>query len=454
MIDIASFIPEELKELAQLFPKQAPLYVVGGFVRDAIEYNKASQDIDVASALTPPELAYVLKNSKFGLKAASLRLGTMIIKGARSYEYTAFRIDSYPEGAGNHSPQEITFTRKLEKDANRRDFKCNAVYYDIREDKIVDPLNGIQDIQDKVLSTTIDPYQVLSQDGLRIMRLARMIATHGYSVEKTTKEAASRLVSRLRDISIERISTELVKILLSDNCYAGLSFLREIGAWNFIIPEIAKCDGVEQNPKYHKYDVLEHTFRTVEFAPKKIRVAALLHDVAKPVCQEKDGNTYKHDVIGAEMSKKILKRMKFPNEVIAQTEELVAAHMFDVTGTAKQATIRRFIAAHPDRVLDIVALQTADGKATGLVSGPLKENRILLEYNKMKEENIPIKINDMKYSGHKLAALGFRGKEIGDVLDEMFDNVIIGCIKNDAEVLDRYARKKMEKLHGNSNSNN
>ena len=184
MIDIASFIPEELKQIAKLFPEKAPLYVVGGFVRDAIEYNKASSDIDLASGLTPPELSYVLKDSPFALKAASPRLGTMIIKGEKSYEYTAFRVDSYPEGAGDHSPKEVTFTRSLEKDARRRDFKCNAVYYDILNEKIIDPLGGIADIKKKTISTTIDPNIVLAQDGLRIMRLARMKATLGYSVEE------------------------------------------------------------------------------------------------------------------------------------------------------------------------------------------------------------------------------------------------------------------------------
>ena len=453
MIDLASFIPDELRELANLFPEQAPLYVVGGFVRDAIEYNKASQDIDIASALTPPELSFVLKGSRFNLKAASLRLGTMIVKGERTYEYTAFRVDSYPQGNGVHAPQEVLFTRKLEKDARRRDFKCNAVYYDIRADKIVDPLNGIQDIQNKILSTTIEPDVVLAQDGLRIMRLARMIATHGYSVEESTKKAAILLTSRLKDISIERITTELVKILLGDHAYEGLSFLREINAWPFIIPELAKCDGFEQNPKYHKYDVLEHTYKTVELAPKKIRIAALFHDIAKPICQEKDGNMYKHDIVGAEMSKRILKRMKFPNQIIDDTVELVAAHMFNLTGTAKRATIRRFIAAHSDKIPAIVALQKADALATGMVQEPIS-SKLWDEYLTMKDENVPLNIKDLKYNGTRLATIGFKGKDIGDVLNEMFDNVIIGCIKNDEEVLDKYAKKKWEKLYGNSNSNN
>ncbi|MCR4875514.1 MAG: CCA tRNA nucleotidyltransferase [Clostridia bacterium] len=454
MIDIAKLIPNELIEMAKLFPKQAPLYIVGGFVRDAIEYNTASEDIDITSALTPPELAYVLKNSQFTVKPASPRLGTMIVKGQRAYEYTSFRVDSYPQGKGNHAPQEVLFTRNIEKDAKRRDFKCNAVYYDIVNDKIVDPLGGIKDIQDKILNTTIEPTTVLSQDGLRIMRLARMVATHNYSVAKDTLDAAKELTNRLRDVSIERISTELVKILISDHPYEGLDLLRKIGSFRYFLPELDACDGEPQNPKYHLYDVLEHTFKCVEFAPKKIRIAALFHDVGKPVCMKNDGNTYKHDIVGATMTKKILTRMKFPNNIISHTVELVDTHMFDMAGTAKKATIRRFIAKHADVVLDIVALQKADGLATGLVSGPLRESELLKQYNEMKDENVPFKIVDLKISGNDLLKMGFKGKTIGTVLDEMFDNCVIGCIKNEEAVLRKYAEKKKEKLYGTSQSDN
>ena len=451
MIDIASFIPQELKDMAKLFPEKAPLYVVGGFVRDAIEYNKASLDIDISSGLTPPELAYVLKNSKFALKPASPRLGTMIVKGEKAYEYTAFRVDSYPQGLGNHSPQEVTFTRNLEKDARRRDFKCNAVYYDILNDKIVDPLGGIAEIQQKIISTTIDPNIVLAQDGLRIMRLARMKATLGYSVDEETLKSAKEQSWRLKDISIERITTELVKILLSNHAYDGLSLLRDIGALKYVIPELAACDKVPQNEKYHKYDVLEHTFKCVEYSPKKIRVAALFHDIAKPVCQAKDGNMYKHDVIGAAMTKKILKRMKFPNQIIDYTEELVGAHMFDLAKTAKQATIRRFIAHHPDNILDIIALQKADALATGMVKEEDINSRILEQYREMKDKNIPMRASELYIKGDDLYKIGFRGKMIGDLLDEMFDNCVIGCIPNTKEALNQYAERKWGRLNnGNS----
>jgi len=454
MVDIASFIPKELIEMAKLFPEQAPLYVVGGFVRDAILYENASTDIDITSALTPPELNYVLKNSPFSVKAASLRLGTMIVKGERSYEYTSFRVDSYPQEKGDHSPQEVTFTRNIEKDAKRRDFKCNAVYYDILHDKIVDPLNGLKDIDDKVLSTTIDPYAVLSQDGLRIMRLARMVACHDFTIEPETLEAATKLAGRLRDISIERISTELVKILLSDNPYKGLDVLRKTNAFRFCIPELADANGYPQNEKYHCYDVLEHTFKTVENSPKKIRIAALFHDIAKPSCMEKDGNMYKHDMVGAKMTKKILTRMKFPKQVVDQTAELVGAHMFDMSRTAKKATIRRFIVAHVDCISELIALQKADALATGMVSEPLMESNLQKQYKEMKEKNIPMRISELEINGRDLAQFGFKGKMIGSVLEEIFDNCLIECIKNERPVLEKYARKKWEKMNGNSDFNN
>ncbi len=453
MIDIASFIPKELYEMAKLFPQQAPLYVVGGFVRDAILYGKAADDIDITSALTPPELAYVLKNSTYKVKPASLRLGTMIVKGEKTYEYTSFRVDSYPAGSGEHAPKEITFTRNIEKDSKRRDFKCNAVYYDILNDKIVDPLGGLKDIENKIIQTTVDPEIILGQDGLRIMRMARIAAIHDFDVEKNTLDTATKMASRLLDVSIERVSAELIKILLSNNPYKGLDLLRTTGAFKFFIPELAACDKYPQNPKFHKYDVLEHTFRTVQNAPKKIRLAALFHDIAKPPCMEKDGNTYKHDIVGAGMTKKILTRMKFPTQVIDHTVELVAAHMFDVASTGRPATIRRFIAAHVDNILDIVALKKADALATGMVEEPI-ESTIMREYNILKDKNIPLRVVDLQINGKDLGKMGFYGKDIGNLLNEMFDACLIEGIKYDRESLLAYAERKKEKRYGTSKSNN
>ena len=151
-------------------------------------------------------------------------------KGKYSYEYTAFRVDSYPSGSGVHSPVSVRFTDDILQDAKRRDFKCNAVYYDLSQEKLVDPLGGIVDIKNGILSTADAPDITLGQDGLRIMRMIRFVSTLGYGVEEQTLASAKKLAAGLNDISVERIREELDKILAGDNCRKALELLNEIGA--------------------------------------------------------------------------------------------------------------------------------------------------------------------------------------------------------------------------------
>ena len=205
-------VREELEELASYFPIDKPLYAVGGCVRDYLR-GKEFYDVDLSGGMKPEELIELLDKTPFGVVSASPRLGTVIIKGKNTYENTAFRIDSYPAGSGIHTPTNVQFTQDLTVDAKRRDFKCNAIYYNIRERQIIDPLGGIEDIKQVILSTTISPDVVLSQDGLRILRLARFVSKLGYEIEEHTYDSAKRLAGRLREISVERIREELNRIL-------------------------------------------------------------------------------------------------------------------------------------------------------------------------------------------------------------------------------------------------
>lgn len=454
MTNIVEFIDSELYELANIFGDKTPLYIVGGFVRDSIEFNKKPEDIDLAAACTPTEVENLLKNTRFKAFEASARLGTLIIKGKRAYEYTSFRLDSYPKGSGEHSPSEVKFTKDINLDAKRRDFKCNSVYFELITNKIVDPLNGIDEIQKKKISTTIDPEIVLSQDGLRILRLIRLVAVLGYEVEEKTLEAATKLKERLKDISVERIQAEIKKILNGDHVFKALCLMRDIGALEIIFPDLQLGHKMAQNPKYHKYDVLEHIFKTVEAAPKKIRLAALLHDVAKPYCMLNHGNMYLHADVGAKMAQKILEKYKFSNEEIKMVVELVGAHMFDLNDTAKPFTIRKFISKHYQYIEDIVDLQIADAIATGLISGPLRESRTRKQIAIMKERKIPFTIKQLEINGDDLIKIGFKGKIIGQLLQEMFDVCLCENVKNEKEELVSYATKKWRKLYGNSNISN
>ena len=211
-------VKAELEELASYFPIDMPLYAVGGCVRDYLR-GKECYDIDLSGGVRPDDLVELLSKSPFRVVSASPRLGTVIIKGKNTYEYTTFRIDSYPAGSGIHTPTDVQFTDDLTVDAKRRDFKCNAIYYDIKGRQIIDPLGGIEDIKQNILSTTIDPDVVLSQDGLRILLLARFVSKLGYEIDKQTYDSAKRLLGRLNDISGERIREELNKIFEGEHCY-------------------------------------------------------------------------------------------------------------------------------------------------------------------------------------------------------------------------------------------
>ncbi len=433
----------ELEELASYFPKDKPLYAVGGCVRDYLRGEK-SYDVDLSGGVKPDELIEILKNSPFGVVSASPRLGTVIVKGKNTYEYTTFRIDSYPAGSGVHTPTEVEFTDDLTVDAKRRDFKCNAIYCQIDDGNIIDPLGGINDIERSILSTTVNPDVVLSQDGLRILRLARFVSTLGYEIESNTYDSAKRLVGRLNEISVERIREELNRILSGKYCYKALCLLRDIGALKIILPELAYNDGVAQKVEYHKYDVLEHTFKVVEACSPQVRLAGLFHDIAKGVCQDKDGNTYFHNVRGAEMTADIMTRLKYPNRQIERTSRMVRLHMFDVNGNTKESKCRRFIARNIDVFKDMLDLFEADSKGTGYFQGSRTADRLREIYAKMLEEKVPMSIKELAINGNDLIALGYDGKDIGQALNEIWDIALRGCVANDRDKLLGIAKRKVK----------
>ncbi|MDE6372169.1 MAG: HD domain-containing protein, partial [Clostridia bacterium] len=424
----------DLEELASRFPTDKPLYAVGGCVRDYLR-GKQCYDIDLAGGVKPEELVGLLDNSSFGVVSASPRLGTVIIKGKNTYEYTTFRIDSYPSCSGAHTPTDVEFTDDLTTDAKRRDFKCNAIYYDIKDGQIIDPLGGIEDIEHSVLSTTIDSDIVLSQDGLRILRLARFVSTLGYEIEEQTYDSAKRLVCRLNEISVERIREELNRILVGEHCYKALCLMRDLGVFDIIIPELAANDGVAQKAEYHKYDVLEHTFKVVEACPKQVRLAGLFHDIAKGVCQAKDGNMYFHNLVGAEMTEEIMTRLKYPNRQIERTVRMVKLHMFDVNGNTKESKCRRFIADNIDIFDDMLTLFDADSIGTGYHQSSRTAEKLRKIYAKMLDEKVPMSIKELAINGKDLQSLGYDGREIGQTLDEIWDMALRGAVANQKEIL-------------------
>ena len=424
----------ELKRLAKLFPPERPLYAVGGCVRDEI-LGREVFDIDLTSACLQEEAEKYAKAAGMRVLLGSKRLGTVMIKGEKSYEYTPFRVDSYPAGSGVHKPASVRFTEDIEEDARRRDFTVNALYYDILRGDTLDLLGGTADLDARLLRAVDDPRRVLGEDGLRIMRLYRFVAVLGFSAEEKTAAAAREMSGLLGDIAPERIRVELDKLLAGEHAAEGLRGLIGCGAMRVIMPEFCENIGVKQDPAFHMYDVDEHILRTVEYAPPRLRLAALLHDIGKGRCVREEGNMYRHAQVSAQMAEEIMTRLRYSKEQTRRTVRLVAAHMTDMRGDMRESKLRRFVAKNADIIDDLTELIIADARAACGNADREKCLRIARLRDKMQNEGVPFGVGELAINGNDVMAFGYKGEEIGKVLNELFDLCLRGEKKNERKIL-------------------
>ncbi|MFA6867282.1 MAG: CCA tRNA nucleotidyltransferase [Clostridia bacterium] len=439
-------VSKNLKKLATIFNK--PLYIVGGYVRDSLLDYKPT-DIDLASTLTPDEVMQILENTEYKVKETSPKLMTLkIIVDDEAYEYTTFRKETYQKG---HSPDTVIPTMDIVEDAKRRDFRMNAIYYNINADEIIDPLDGIADIKDRVINTVDSPQKVFSQDGLRLMRLARMAAQLGFIVSIKTMEGARENAMLIDDIAPERIRDELDLILVADTVHnieyshkKGLMILDLIYVLERILPELTLGKGMVQRADFHKYDVFFHIINTVKYADSKVRLAALMHDIGKPKCYKDNGRYFKHEEVGARMTKEILGRLRYPNKTINYVAQLVLYHMYDLRCDAKLSTLKLFVQEHRDILEDLFLLKQADSLGGGIFSN---ENpsiiRIRDVYHKMIEDKIPFTIKDLYIDGK--AVEEFPPKMRGDVLLELLRECAINENLLTEEAQRKFIQKQLQK---------
>ncbi|MBO4848310.1 MAG: CCA tRNA nucleotidyltransferase [Clostridia bacterium] len=421
----------ELIRLAELFHgKGFLLCVVGGRVRNSLMGLPLS-DTDVTSAMRPEEVIALCRENGFAVVPKGLDFGMVEVHiGDKTYEHTTFRADTYAEG-GAHRPKRVSFSDSPQEDAFRRDFTVNAMYAEVLTGNIVDPTGGAEDIGRRLIRTTSrDPRAILGDDGLRIMRLCRFAAELGFDIEENTFEAAKECAPLLADISAERVRDELVKILMADAKYGlpaqesvlrGLHLLDETGALDVILPELARCRGVEQSPKYHRFPVLEHIFRTTAMAKPDItlRLGCLLHDAAKPEMLEKQGNMHGHDAAGESIARDVLRRLRFDNDTVDRAAWLVRNHMFDLDGRAKEPTLkRRFAGWGKERALAIADIREADFRGSvgeDIEVGTAERWRRVLR--EMEEAGAPFGESDLECTGADImewAGIG-PGPRVGEI---------------------------------------
>ena len=424
------------------------LYIVGGYVRNAV-MGGFPTDIDITANVPPERLRGVVRGAK--VVVVNKTLGTCVIAiGSQKFDYTPYRTETYAEG-GTHRPLSVFFTNSMAEDSRRRDFTCNTLYYDILDNKILDPYGGVADIKNKVLKAIVSPTHVFKRDGLRIMRMVRQAAEMGFSVDSATLSCARDLVSQLKDISPERKMQEFDKILCADEKYGvegahytGLRLLGDIGAWEYILPEIMGGMGVAQNPKFHKYDVYEHTLLTVKYAPPHLRLAALLHDIGKPECLNQHGNMHKHPEIGAGLAKHRLASgmLRYPNNTIARLVKLIRRHNYDLDGTTSISKLRLFIAKNHEIIEDLFELKRADALATGMTSEPVPVRMETL-YREMLTEGCPLSLRALAINGADLleACPDFPKEKMGKTFHALLDEVVLNPALNNREWLIKRAAK-------------
>ena len=405
-------LPEKLKKLADICPR--PLYVVGGFVRNFLGNFHAEQvDIDICGCMLAEDFAAYASRAGLFPQAIYKHTGTVKLSDGEGndYEYACFRSDKYVRG--EHTPTEIYFTEDIALDAKRRDFTANAVYFDVAADKFVDPLNGIDAIKEKRLTTVDRAEKVFGEDGLRLMRLARFAGQLGFAPDEECLQGATKNADMITDVSPERIFAELTQILHADQKYGvkyghyhALTVLEQVGVLAKILPELTAGKGIAQRSDFHKYDMLFHSLRAVRYADPEVRLAALLHDVGKPYCHRLFGNSYDHPREGERIAREILLRLKAPKKTTDEVCALTLWHMYDFNCQTKENKLRRFFVDHYPLVENLLKIKQADYSGcmddTSIAPTVARWKQLL---TRMQEEGAPLTLKQLAVGGKDLIHL-------------------------------------------------
>ncbi len=414
-------------------------YAVGGCVRDAI-LGKAPFDYDVTTSATPEEMQAVFANEhtvETGIKHGTV---TVLVEH-EPIEITTFRVDLGYED--NRHPIGVRFTKSIEEDLSRRDFTVNAMAYGEKRG-LIDPFGGKADLEHKIIRAVGNADARFNEDALRIMRGLRFAATLGFLVEEETAKAIHKNKDLLKNISAERLSTELSKLLCGKNAAAVLEEYFDVIC--VLMPELAVLKGYDQHHYRHNLDLLGHTLAAISAAPAKpvLRLAALFHDIGKPDCRTFDetgtAHYYGHAQISAEIAEQISDRLKFDNETKETVTELILHHEERFTAEPKQ--IKRMLnKLGEERFALLLYLMEADeaGKAEEYRFPKAAFDDIRAAAEKILEEKECFSLKDLAVNGGDLIAAGFApGPEMGKTLNKLLEAVMDGKAENEKEELIKY----------------
>ena len=411
-------------------------YIVGGAVRDSI-MGIAPSDYDIATNAKP----YQIKSLFPRTIDTGLKHGTVtVVHNKIGFEVTTFRTEG--EYKDMRHPESVSYVDDIETDLKRRDFTINAMAYSLQEG-FIDCFNGMTDIENRIIRCVGDSEKRFKEDALRMLRAVRFAACLDFDLDEDAAAAIKKCAVLIKNVSGERILSELNKILLSNNP-EKLKLLYKTGLMRYILPDLFTCFSTEQNNKYHIYNVGEHIIESVKNAPQDLvlRWAALLHDIGKPVCQSRDANGvyhfYGHHRESMRIANDLLHKLRMDRDSIHDILMLIENH--DVHMDSSPTAAKRMLARTGEPLFfKLLQLQEADNKA----KNPLYINDRLARIKKVREraqqiiaEGQPYTVSQLQINGRDLIKLGYKaGREIGDVLKFLLDEVLIDPALNNREYL-------------------
>lgn len=413
-------------------------YFAGGCVRDSL-MKRPPKDFDIATTASPDAVEKLFSKTipvgkQFGV--------ILVVEDNIHFEVATFRREGgYDDG---RHPSEVNFSVP-EEDAKRRDFTVNGLFYDPFERRVLDFVGGVGDIEKKMIRAIGDPGKRFEEDKLRLLRAVRFASYLDFQIEAETWAAVNARASEIGCVSPERIRDELVKILTYPGAARGFTLLSDCGLMKEILPEVEWMKGVEQPPEFHpEGDVFIHTRMLLEKLndPSAVlALGALFHDVGKPpTFAIRDGRIkfYEHAPIGAEMTQKIMRRLRFSNDQIDAVSECVANHMkFADVQKMRSGKLKRFISRptfSEELELHRIDCQSSHG---------MLDNYYFLKEKLKEYANEELKPKPF-INGNDLIALGMRpGPAMKPLLEEFYELQLEGKIRTREEGLD-WARQHLK----------
>lgn len=418
-------------------------YVVGGCVRDSL-LGRSPKDWDVCTNALPEEVLRVFK--RFHVIKTGLQHGTVtVMVSHQPVEVTTFRIDgAYTD---NRHPDSVNFVSRVEEDLARRDFTINAMAYNPTRG-LVDAFGGQEDLRAGIIRCVGEPDARFNEDGLRILRALRFAARYDFGIETETAFSIHRNRHLLENVSVERIFVELKGILAGEGVLSMMQAFPDVFA--VIIPELAPTIGFDQHNPHHCYDVWTHIAHAVQAAPadEVLRLALLLHDIAKPATytlgEDGKGHFYNHGKVGADMARDILLRLKSDTATLQNVVTLVREHDSVLPTTAPG--MRRLIGKLGiDTLQQLLSIKQADMSAQSThereqKQATLRAARLLLD--DVLDEPPSFTVSDLAITGRDLIAMGVKpGPAMGNILKTLLAEVQDELLDNKHEALSARAHE-------------